>query len=91
MFGQGRRLDKEEPPPHVLRRKLLIGLSIHRQRRSDVHEANLFDAFGKVETRQMGDATTPIVGTHKKVVSTVLVRTYPTAPLIELSNPRHGS
>jgi hypothetical protein len=41
MFWQGRRLNKEEPP-HVLRRKLLIGLSTHRQRWSDVHETNLF-------------------------------------------------
>ena len=67
MFRQGRRLDKEEPP-HVLRRKLLIGLSIHRQCRSDVHETNLFDTFGKVETQPMGDASTPIVGTHKELL-----------------------
>lgn len=65
MFCQRRRLDKEEPR-HVLRSKLLIGLSIHRQRRSDVHEANHFDAFGKVETQQTGDANTPIAGTQKK-------------------------
>jgi hypothetical protein len=48
MFWERRRLDKEEPP-HVFCRKLLIGLSIHRQRRSDVHETNLCDTFGKVE------------------------------------------
>jgi Potassium-transporting ATPase A subunit len=60
MFWQGRRLDKEEPP-HVLRRKLLIGLSIHRQRRSDVHETNLFEALGKVEAQPMCDTSTPIV------------------------------
>src|SRR6202007_694301 len=63
MFWEGCRLDQEEPP-HVLRRKLLIGLSVHRQRRSDVHETNLFDAFGKVERQPMGDASTAIVGTH---------------------------
>ena len=28
---------------------------------------------------------------QKMVASTVHVRTYPTAPLTELSNPRHGS
>jgi hypothetical protein len=67
MFWQGRRLDKEEPP-HVLRRKLLVGLSIHRQCRSDIHETNLFDAFGKVETQPMGDTGTPIVGTHKELL-----------------------
>src|SRR5258708_3966058 len=67
MFWQGHRLDKEERP-HVLRRKLLIGLSIHRQRRSDVHETNLFDALGKVETQPMGDASTPIMGTHKELL-----------------------
>src|ERR1700692_2599894 len=67
MFWRGRRLDKEEPP-HVPRRKLLVSLSIHRQRRSDVHEANFFDAFGKVETQPMGDASTPIVSTHKELL-----------------------
>src|SRR6202047_120357 len=66
MFWQGRRLDKEEP--HVLRRKLLIGLSIHRQRRSDVHETNLFDALGKVEAQPMCDTSTPIVGTPKELL-----------------------
>jgi len=44
MFWQGSRLDQEEPP-HILRGKLLIGSSIHRQCRSDVHKTNLFDAF----------------------------------------------
>src|SRR6267378_5908077 len=67
MFWQGRRLDEEEPP-HVLRRKLLIGLSIHRQRRSDVHETNLFDTLGKVEAQPMGYAGTPVVGTHKELL-----------------------
>src|ERR1700719_2095325 len=67
MFWHGRGLDKEEPP-HVPRRKLLISLSVHRQRRSDVHETNFFDAFGKVETQTMGDASTPIVGAHKELL-----------------------
>src|SRR5882757_1971820 len=67
MFWHGRRLDKEEPP-HVPRRKLLVSLSIHRQRRSDVHETNLCDVFGKVETQPMGDASTPIVGAHKELL-----------------------
>src|SRR5260370_30174386 len=67
MFREGRRLDKEEPP-HVLRRKLLISLLIHRQRWSDVHETNLFDALGRVETEPMCDASTAIVGTHKELL-----------------------
>src|SRR5579864_6756772 len=67
MFWQGRCLNKKEPP-HVLGRKLLIGLSIHRQRWSDVHETNLFDALGKVETQAMGDPSAPIMGTHKKLI-----------------------
>jgi hypothetical protein len=67
MFWHGRRLDKEEPP-HVLCRKLLIALSIHRQRGSDVNETNLFDAFRRVETQPMGDASAPIMGTHKKLL-----------------------
>src|SRR5260370_1189617 len=67
MFWQLRRLDKEKPPP-VLRRKLLIGLSVHGQGRSNVHQTNLFDAFGKVETQPMGGASTPIVGTHNKLL-----------------------
>ena len=67
MLWQGRRLDKEEPP-QILRRKLLIGLSIHRQRRSDVQKTNLLDAFGKIETQAMGDASTAIVGTHKELL-----------------------
>jgi len=62
--GTGRRLDKEKPP-HVPRRKLLVSLSIHRQRRSDVHETNLCDVFGKVETQPMGDASAPIVAPTK--------------------------
>ena len=65
MFWQGGSLDKEEPP-HVPRRKLLISLLVHRQRRSDVQETNFFNAFGKVETQPMGDPSTPIVGTHKE-------------------------
>src|SRR5258708_20837412 len=67
MLWQWRRLD-EEKPPQVLRRELLIGLSIHRQRRSDVHETNLFDAFRKVETQSMRDASTAIVRAHKKLL-----------------------
>src|SRR6267142_1848267 len=67
MFWRGRRLDKEEPP-HVPRRKLLVSLSIHRQRRSDVHETNLCDVFGKIETQPMGDASTPIVRGHKELL-----------------------
>src|SRR5258708_40344786 len=67
MFWRGRRLDKEEPP-HVPRCKILVSLSIHRQRRSDVHETNLCDVFGKVETQPVGDASTPIVGAHKELL-----------------------
>src|SRR5260370_17517716 len=67
MLWQWRRLD-EEKPPQVLRRELLIGLSIHRQRRSDVHETNLFDAFRKVETQSMREARTAIVRAHKKLL-----------------------
>src|SRR5438309_4490598 len=67
MLWRGRRLDKEEPP-HVPRRKLLVRFSIHRQRRSDVHETNLCDVFGEIETQSMGNASTPIVGTHKELL-----------------------
>jgi hypothetical protein len=42
--------------------------SASRQRRSDVHETNFFDAFGKAETQSMGDASTPVVGTHKELI-----------------------
>src|SRR4029077_11841434 len=31
-------------------------------------ETNFLDAFGKVETQPMGDASTPIVGTHKELL-----------------------
>src|SRR4029077_20909617 len=67
MFWQGRGLDQEEPPD-ILRCKLSVSFSIHRQRRSYVQETNLCDVFGKVETQPMGDASTPIVGAHKELL-----------------------
>jgi hypothetical protein len=66
MFWEGRRLDQEEPS-RVLRRKLLISLSVHRQRRSDVDETSLFEAFRKVETQPVSDASTSIVRANKGV------------------------
>jgi hypothetical protein len=91
MLWQGRRLDKEEPP-HVLRRKLLIGV-----RRYIVNvgamsmSQTFFTPMGKSRHRRWATRPPRSRAPTKMVVSTVLVRTYPTPPLIELSNPRHGS
>jgi hypothetical protein len=67
MFWHRCRLDKEKPP-HVSRRELFVGLLIHCQSWSDVHETNLFDAVGIVETQPMGSPSAPIVGAHQELL-----------------------